>query len=57
LSPAFATWSVRPSGEKASAFGLLPTPACGYGSIEIVRRTELEPVSMTETGSLSVLAT
>lgn len=57
LSPEFATYRVRPSGERASPSGLAPTGACGYGASEIVVAVWLVRVSMTLISSLSPPAT
>src|SRR5215472_13071368 len=57
LLPALATNSVRPSGETASAFGLLPSAAPAYGARSNVRVTALVAVLTTETVSLSPFAT
>src|SRR5438270_2284024 len=55
LLPAFATYSLSP--ETASAFGLLPCRASGYGARSMVRVTMSRLVSITDTVSLSELAT
>jgi hypothetical protein len=57
LSPASATYSVFPSGATASASGLVPTGAFGYGARSIVSFTVPAAVSTTEIESLSVFAT
>src|SRR5919199_6584532 len=55
LLPAFATYSVSPA--RANALGLLPCRASGYGARSMVRVTTSALVSITDTVSLSELAT
>src|SRR5207248_5179126 len=57
LLSAFATYSVVPSGERASASGVLPSGARGNRAVMIVSVMMPRRVSMTETQLLEAQAT